>query len=87
MPEFKQAKNFPRPCDDLPKFPLIQWGPMLFLGFGENFDFQAVMDTMKQRIGFLPLDDFVFDASRSKDYVIPEKYVSKITPCTIIRNC
>ncbi|NNE14804.1 MAG: aromatic ring-hydroxylating dioxygenase subunit alpha, partial [Saprospiraceae bacterium] len=70
MPEFKQAENFPMPCDDLHRFPLIQWGPMLFVGFSKSFDFQSVINTMKQRIGFLPIDDFVFDASRSKDYFV-----------------
>ena len=30
MPEFKEAKNFPRPCDNLHKFPLKKWGPFLF---------------------------------------------------------
>ncbi len=68
MPEFKQAQNFPRPCDDLHTFPLIKWGPMLFAGFDEKFDFQSIIETMKARVGFLPIDDFVFDASRSKDY-------------------
>ena len=27
MPEFKEAQHFPRPCDNLRKFPLKHWGP------------------------------------------------------------
>ncbi|WP_273565441.1 aromatic ring-hydroxylating oxygenase subunit alpha [Maribacter halichondriae] len=29
MPEFKEAIEFPRPCDDLHRFPLRKWGPFL----------------------------------------------------------
>jgi choline monooxygenase len=70
MPEFNEAEGFPRPCDDLYKFPLRKWGPMLFAGLNPSFDFQGVIDTMKQRVGFLPLDQFTFDESLSKDYLV-----------------
>lgn len=70
MPEFDDAEDFPRPCDDLHRFPLIEWGPLLFAGFDKSFDFQSVIDKMKERIGFLPLDEFVFDPVSTKDYLI-----------------
>lgn len=70
MPEFKQAQDFPRPCDNLYKFPLKHWGPFLFAGLDPSFDFQKVIDTMNERIGFLPLHGFKFDESRSKDYFV-----------------
>ena len=70
MPEFKEAKDFPRPCDNLHPFPLRKWGPFLFAGLNPSFDFQAVIDSMNERIGFLPLHEFRFDESRSKDYTI-----------------
>lgn len=70
MPEFKEAKDFPRPCDNLHRFPLRQWGPFLFAGLNPTFDFQGVIDKMNKRVGFLPLHEFEFDESRSKDYLI-----------------
>ena len=70
MPEFKEAQNFPRDCDDLNRFPLLQWGPLLFAGLNPSFDFQGVIDKMKERVGFLPLDEFRYDASLSKDYLV-----------------
>jgi len=70
MPEFKQAQDFPRPCDNLYKFPLKHWGPFLFAGLDPSFDFQKVIDTMNERVGFLPLHEFKFDESRSKDYFV-----------------
>lgn len=70
MPEFEQVQDFPRPCDDLHKFPLLEWGPLLFSGFDREFDFQSIINKMKERVGFLPLHEFVLDASRSKDYLV-----------------
>jgi choline monooxygenase len=70
MPEFSDAEDFPRPCDSLHKFPLIQWGPLLFVGLDESYAFQAIINKMKERVGFLPIDEFVFDPVRSKDYLV-----------------
>jgi len=70
MPEFKEAIDFPRPCDNLHTFPLRQWGPFLFVGLNPSFDFQTVIDVMAERIGFLPLDEFKLDKSRGKDYFV-----------------
>ncbi|MGI9552424.1 MAG: aromatic ring-hydroxylating oxygenase subunit alpha [Aurantibacter sp.] len=70
MPEFKEAKDFPRPCDNLHQFPIRKWGPFLFAGLNPTFDFQKVIDAMNERVGFLPLHEFILDESRSKDYFI-----------------
>lgn len=70
MPEFEEAENFPRPCDDLYRFPLRSWGPLLYAGLNPSFDFQEVIDLMKQRVGFLPMDEFTYDESLSKDYLV-----------------
>ena len=70
MPEFKETKDFPRACDSLHQFPLRQWGPFLFAGLNPIFDFQQVIESMNERIGFLPLNKFKLDKSRGKDYAI-----------------
>lgn len=70
MPEFKEAKDFPRECDNLYKFPLGEWGPFLFAGLNPTFDFKEILEPINERIGFLPLDQFSFDSSMSKDYLI-----------------
>lgn len=70
MPEFKEALDFPRPCDHLHRFPLKQWGPFLFTALEPAFDFSSVLERMEERVGFLPLDQLKFDASRSKDYLV-----------------
>jgi len=70
MPEFEKAKNFPRPCDNLHEFPLVKWGKLLFAGLNPSFDFQTVINKMSERIGFLPIENFYFDDSLSKDFTI-----------------
>ena len=70
MPEFDEAEDFPRPCDNLHQFPLRKFGPLLFAGLNPSFDFQQVIDKMNERIGFLPLDEFVLDNSISKDFLV-----------------
>ncbi|MGI9530873.1 aromatic ring-hydroxylating oxygenase subunit alpha [Lutimonas sp.] len=70
MPEFKEAQDFPRACDDLHKFPLRQWGPLLFAGLEPTFDFKEVLDVINERIGFLPINDLKLDSSLSKDYLV-----------------
>ncbi len=70
MPEFQEAKNFPRPCDDLHEFQLENWGPFLFTSIDPKFDFSKVTHQMNKRIGFLPLEEFKFDANLSRDYLV-----------------
>ena len=70
MPEFSKVENFPRDCDNLYKFPLYEWGPFLFAGLNPSFDFQEVIKPMQERVGFLPLEQFSFDSSMSKDYLV-----------------
>lgn len=70
MPEFKETKDFPRPCDNLHQFPLRSWGPLLFAGLQPSFDFESVLNHMNERVGFLPLDRFKLDESRGKNYMV-----------------
>ncbi len=70
MPEFKEAKDFPRDCDSLHRFPLTQWGPLLFAGLNPAFDLSEVIDKMQERVGFLPLEESYLDHSISKDYLV-----------------
>ena len=70
MPEFEEAENFPRPCDHLHQFPLEKWGPLLFAGLNPEFQFSKVINKMKERIGFLPFEEFYLDPTSSKDFLV-----------------
>ena len=70
MPEFEEAKDFPRPCDSLHEFPLKKFGSHLFVGLDPEFDFSDVIDIMNERVGFLPLNEFKIDQSLNKEYIV-----------------
>lgn len=70
MPEFQETQDFPRPCDHLHAFPLKQWGPFLFAGLEPGFDLEPALEAMHERIGFMSLDAFKLDSSRSKTYQV-----------------
>jgi len=70
MPEFKEAKDFPRPCDSLHQFKLEEWGPFLFTGLEPEIDFSIIRSSLEKWVGFLPLDEFKLDLSKSRDYLV-----------------
>ncbi|MFC3881078.1 SRPBCC family protein [Algoriphagus namhaensis] len=70
MPEFRDAKNFPRKEDSLHRFPLKKWGTWLFTALENVMDFEVVLEAMNGKVGFLPLADMREDKSRNKDYLV-----------------
>ena len=70
MPEFTQTQDFPRPCDSLHSFPLHQWGPFLFTSVFPEFSFEGIAAIMQERVGFLPLHEFIFHPTKCKDYLV-----------------
>ncbi|MDT0621286.1 aromatic ring-hydroxylating oxygenase subunit alpha [Croceitalea vernalis] len=70
MPEFNEAKDFPRPCDHLHQFKLEEWGPFLFTGLNPEVDFLVIRNFLDKYVGFLPLNEFKIDPISSKDYLV-----------------
>jgi choline monooxygenase len=70
MPEFKEVKNFPTGGDDLHQLPLHAWGKWLFTSLGSNIKAEDFIGPMAERVGWMPLNDFVFHPELSKDYFI-----------------
>ncbi len=70
MPEFEEAEDFPRPCDNLHKFPMEKWGPLLFVGLDTHIDFASIIDKMNERVGFLPLHEFSLNEVLCKDFLV-----------------
>jgi choline monooxygenase len=68
MPEFKEVKDFPSPDDNLAQVPLYTWGPFLFVSLQPTVPPQLYLQEMMARVGWLPLQDFVFQPALSKDY-------------------
>jgi choline monooxygenase len=70
MPEFKQALDFPRPCDHLPQVPLKSWRGFPFVSLNPGFDLKPVLDELEKRVGFLPIEQFRYAPDLSRDYLV-----------------
>ncbi len=70
MPEFSEVKNFPSKKDNLPEIPFNTWEKFLFVSLNPIAPVQDFIGEMCSRMSWLPLEEFVFDASRSRDYLV-----------------
>jgi choline monooxygenase len=80
MPEFEQTADFPGPADNLARVPLERWGPLLFAALpargganpaaGPLAPFDEWIGPVRERLGWLPLEEFRYDAGRSRDYLV-----------------
>ena len=70
MPEFKEVQNFPSSNDDLPRFPIHQWGNWLFTSLAAQSSPPPAYEWMSKRLGFLHFDQFRYDASRDSSFTI-----------------
>jgi choline monooxygenase len=70
MPEFKEVKNFPTDEDNLTGLPVFRWGNLLFTSILHHEPAEAFFGEMINRVGWLPLDQFVPRPELSKSYVV-----------------
>ncbi len=70
MPEFADAQDFPRACDNLTQIPVQGWQQFLFVNLAPTFDLATLFDEIDKRVGFLPVATFRKDRVRSKDYTV-----------------
>ncbi|MFB6307215.1 MAG: SRPBCC family protein, partial [Flavobacteriales bacterium] len=70
MPETEGMKNFPSKDDDLPALPLETFGKFLFTSIDPAFDFEELVKPMKERVGWMPFEEFIFKPEYSTDYLV-----------------
>ncbi len=70
MPEFGETKNFPSAADDLARIPFGTFGKFIFATVQPGTPLDELIGDMKSRLAWLPLHEFTFDPSRSRDYLI-----------------
>ncbi|MBL0926375.1 MAG: Rieske 2Fe-2S domain-containing protein [Phycisphaerales bacterium] len=70
MPEFEQARGFPTDRDNLPRVAWRQWGAWLLAGLAPALDFDEVFGPVTARVGWMPFDEFAFEPTRSRDYLV-----------------
>ena len=70
MPEFDEAEDFPSEKDHLPEVPMGCWDKFIFTSLAPVHALEVLLAEMKQRVGWLPLGEFQYDATRSRDYLV-----------------
>jgi choline monooxygenase len=70
MPEFTEARNFPRACEDLHSVPVSEWQQFPFISLEPAFDFSQVAEVMDKYVGFMPIDQFRYAPEYAKDYLV-----------------
>ncbi len=63
MPEFDEVDGFPSAADDLPQLPTGALGPVAFASLDPAVDFDAWLAPVRERLGWLPVDEFRFDGA------------------------
>jgi choline monooxygenase len=70
MPEFEDAVDFPSAADNLPRVAWGAWSKLLFASLEPAHSLEALSQPLTARVGWLPLDRMLLDASRSRDYLV-----------------
>lgn len=70
MPEFEGVEGFPCPADDLQEVPLGLWRQFLFTSLAPQDALPDVFQAVEQRVGWMPVEQFVFAPSRARDYLV-----------------
>ena len=70
MPETEGMANFPCADDDLSQVPLRQWRQFSFASLDPAIPFEEWTAELDRKIGFLPVEQFLFDSARSRDYLV-----------------
>jgi choline monooxygenase len=72
MPEFEGVKGFPSEKDNLPNIPFGLWGKgkFLFASLDPAVGLETLLEPVTERLGWLPLDEFYFEPTRARDYLV-----------------
>lgn len=70
MPEFEKTANFPTEADNLPRVPFASWSGLHFASLSPSIPLAQAIAPMAERLAWLPLHEFRFDAVRSRDYLV-----------------
>ena len=68
MPEFEGARDFPTAADNLAQLPFGAWGTLIFAALDPEVPFDEFIAPVRDRCGWMPLEQAVLDASRSRHY-------------------
>jgi len=70
MPETNGMKKFPAKNDNLNVVEIKSWKQFLFANIDPVFKFNDLVKDMNNRVGWMPIEDFQFNKSLSKEYIV-----------------
>ncbi len=70
MPETKGMEDFPSRRDDLTKIPSEKWRQFVFTSIDPSFSFGDLIKDVEERVGWMPIEDFVYREDLSKEYTV-----------------
>jgi choline monooxygenase len=69
-PGFEQAVNFPSADDNLAQVPFGTLDKFMFASINPAFELDDVIGDMRQRLAWMPFEEFKFEPSMSRDYIV-----------------
>ncbi len=70
MPKFENVKGFPSESDNLTNIPFSKWRQFIFCSLGAKHKLNHFFSNMENRIGWMPIEKFVYKPELSKDYFV-----------------
>ena len=70
MPKFENVIGYPSKKDNLENISISKWRQFLFCSLGGKLKIDQFFSNMEKRIGWMPIEDFVFEPKLSKDYEV-----------------
>ena len=70
MPDFEEAKNFPRDCENLKNFPVSRLGPFLFTSLEPEFNIQKIFDEIANRLSFFKFEKLVERPDLTSEHLV-----------------
>jgi choline monooxygenase len=68
MPEFRQARGFPSPSDDLPQVAFGEWAGLAFAALAPAAPLDAFLEPIMAALSHDPVASLTYDASRDRDF-------------------
>ena len=70
MPKFENVQGFPSKSDSLTNVQFSKWRNFIFCSLGSKYKLNSFFSDMENRIGWMPIEDFIYKPELSKDYFV-----------------
>jgi choline monooxygenase len=70
MPEFKEARDFPRPADDLPQVAFGEWAGQAFAALDPAAPFDAFFEAARASVATDPVASLTHDPTRDREFPV-----------------